>query len=167
MLTFVGMRPDQAVDPIERLRRRTTVTETGCFEWEGSRGRSGYGSIVAGSWTDGTRRSMRTHRLSWEIHFGPIPDGISVLHRCDNPPCWNPEHLFLGTPADNSEDSRLKGRHARAESHGRSPFMWPDIHEIRRRRSQGETLKSIALSHGVSVPSIRAICLGKTWIEEK
>jgi len=74
------------------------------MEWSGSRGRDGYGSIHVGPQT------ILTHRLAWELAHGPIPDGLCVLHHCDNPPCCNPAHLWLGTPADNAADRDAKGR---------------------------------------------------------
>lgn len=57
------------------------------------------------------------HHISWEIHFGPIPDGLKVLHHCDNPPCVRPDHLFVGTQADNMRDMRAKARHSHGEAH--------------------------------------------------
>lgn len=77
----------------------------GCWEWTGSTGRRGYGTFMV----HGER--TRSHRYSWALHFGAIPDGLWVLHRCDNPPCVRPDHLWLGTVLDNNVDSRIKGRH--------------------------------------------------------
>lgn len=76
-----------------------------CIEWGGGRFRSGYGD----AWHDG--RHWRAHRLTWELANGPIPDGLHVLHLCDNPPCVNIDHLRLGTPADNAADKVLRRRH--------------------------------------------------------
>lgn len=79
-----------------------------CWTWSGAKNRRGYGWLHNGSRT--TRKPMRAHRASWEIHFGKIPDGLWVLHRCDNPPCVRPDHLFLGTRTDNMRDCAAKGR---------------------------------------------------------
>ena len=79
----------------------------GCWTWVGNLAAKGYGKIrTAGrgsAW-------LYAHRASWQLHNGPIPNGLCVLHRCDNPPCVNPEHLWLGTWADNNRDMALKGR---------------------------------------------------------
>jgi hypothetical protein len=79
---------------------------TGCLLWLGKVGTDGYGLFKVG----GKRRAA--HRVSYEIHKGPIPPGLWVLHRCDTPACVNPEHLFLGTHADNMRDMVAKGRMA-------------------------------------------------------
>ncbi len=78
-----------------------------CWEWKAARQAEGYGKMF----TTNRCRPERAHRVSWVLHHGPIPDGMFVLHRCDNPPCVNPAHLFLGTNLDNIEDMGRKGRH--------------------------------------------------------
>lgn len=90
----------------EKLR---FVPETGCLIYTGHCDRYGY--IITGSRTDGTRKLRKTHRVAWELAYGPIPSGMAVLHRCDNPPCCNAEHLFLGTQGDNVRDMVAKNRH--------------------------------------------------------
>lgn len=85
-----------------------------CWVWQAHRNRAGYGQF----WFEG--RSQKAHRIVWIITYGEIPDGLCVLHRCDNPPCCNPEHLFLGTKADNTADMDAKGRRRSAygDAHG-------------------------------------------------
>lgn len=72
--------------------------------------RKGYGQITTGSRKDGSRKNIETHRLSWKVFIGDIPEGLRILHKCDVPACFNPEHLFLGTQKDNIQDCILKGR---------------------------------------------------------
>jgi len=86
----------------------TPVTETGCWLWNGHVGKHGYGTYTIGSHPNS--RGVTTHRLSWEIHNGVIPDGMFVLHKCDVRSCVNPDHLFLGTHRDNMDDAKRKGR---------------------------------------------------------
>jgi HNH endonuclease len=80
-------------------------TPDACWEWQRQRNWGGYGRLTLPN-----QRKILAHRLAWELEFGPIPDGLWVLHRCDNPPCCNPAHLFLGTTLDNTRDMDAKGR---------------------------------------------------------
>ena len=90
----------------ERLSKRLLMMPSGCLEWQGARNPKGYGQIGVID----PRGTEYTHRVAWEEANGPIPDGKCVLHRCDNPPCCNAWHLWLGTQTDNLADMRAKGR---------------------------------------------------------
>ena len=94
----------------ERLQRQLTITDTGCHEWRGTLDGDGYGHLKVGG------KTVKAHRLAWTLANGPIPDGLNVLHHCDNPPCCLVAHLFLGTHADNSKDKMAKGRHGHSHN---------------------------------------------------
>lgn len=83
-----------------------------CWLWTGPKVGRGYGK------THWNGKTARAHRVAWEITYGPIADGMCVLHKCDNPACCRPDHLFLGTYADNNRDMKKKGRTARGEQNG-------------------------------------------------
>lgn len=102
-------------------------TENGCWLWIGLKDKDGYGLISI------KRRHKRTHRYSWELHNGPIPTGILVLHHCDIPACVNPSHLFLGTHQDNVKDRVSKDRtaHTCGTKNGNSKLTYEDICLIR------------------------------------
>jgi len=95
----------------ERFWRHVHKTDS-CWLWVGSKNQQGYGNISIGR-VQGKSRCMLAPRLAWKIANGDIPEGLHVLHSCDNPPCVNPEHLWLGTQTDNNRDMRNKGRNPR------------------------------------------------------
>lgn len=94
----------RAVTPlIERFLRRATITPEGCWVWNGSTVKGGYGRTTIGSRTDGTRRKVLVYVAAWESVNGPVPDGLTLDHEgCDNPPCFNPAHLVPKTQRDNT-----------------------------------------------------------------
>lgn len=129
-----------------------------CWLWTGARFDSGYGSFSI------KRKGCRAHRVSWELSFGPIPDGKLVLHRCDNPPCVNPSHLFLGTGADNSADMVQKNRHLYGERNHNAKLTEAFVLEIRRDYASGATtFRDLAKHYGVHESIVADAVQGKTW----
>lgn len=116
-----------------------------CWLWiAGKKGRDGYGSC----WFGG--KPSRAHRVSWELTNGPVPDGMVVCHRCDNPPCVNPDHLFLGTLKDNAQDRNRKGRTSRVSrnkgsKHGCCKLSEADIRYLRAFANAGMKHADIAV----------------------
>lgn len=146
--------------------RKVEIVPSGCWEWTGVKlpvsksGRGGYGTIGLGP---GTRDKGYVHRVSYELHKGKIPAGMFVLHRCDNRPCVNPDHLFLGTAKDNALDASSKGRMAAGESNATAKLTASDVDAIRKRLAKGETQSSIASDFGVSQSQISNINRRRAW----
>jgi hypothetical protein len=147
----------------ERFWEKVDVgREDDCWVWKARRDACGYGQILF------QRRGLRAHRLSWELKNGAIPRGMLVCHRCDNPPCVNPAHLFLGTHTDNMRDMRRKGR-------GRTPALeWErhpacklhrcHVEAIRRLDESGVFSRSeIAELFETTSGNIGLIVRGVTW----
>lgn len=132
---------------------------TKCWNWTGGKNWQGYGNYSL------NKTSIGTHRFSWILHFGqPNEDKPHVLHRCDNPPCVNPDHLFVGTNADNIRDRNSKGRMrwVRGEEHPKSKLKNSDIPKIKAlRESGGYGVREIALMFNVSHSLISCITRGK------
>lgn len=108
MWYYLLMQPSDARPVEERFWEKVIKTNT-CWIWTGGKV-AGYGRMWIGSRTDGSRRSIYTHQLSFQLHKGIIPSGMFVLHTCDNPPCVNPEHLYLGDALQNGADMRNRER---------------------------------------------------------
>lgn len=130
-----------------------------CWVWTGAAPGFGYGVMGVGG---GYRRNSGTHRVSWEIHHGPIPDDLHVLHKCDNPPCVRPEHLFLGTQRDNAQDMSAKGR-----AGGSPKLTWDKVEKIRAELAAGVSRFVLAEQYGVTAANIWCIGAGRSWDPEK
>ena len=130
----------------QRLSKHIVFGE--CWEWSGWRLPSGYGTLRLRN--RGQRgKTMLAHRLAYETWVGPIPEGADVLHRCDNPPCIRPEHLFHGTQATNAADMAAKGRGATTHRENRH-LTDDDRREIIRRRDAGEGRAAVARAFSVT-----------------
>lgn len=126
---------------------------SGCWEWTGSRERRGHGKTqIAG-------KDVRVHRAVYEALVGPIPEGMLVCHHCDNPPCFNPAHLFLGTPLDNSQDRVKKGRTTRRLDSEQVAYVRENYVPGVSRWSRGNKME-LAEKFGVSPSTIYAAVNG-------
>lgn len=131
--------------------------DTPCWLFLGALDRKGYGVVMVGA------RRLLAHRWFYERANGPIPDGLCVLHRCDVPACVNSDHLFLGTPADNSADMVAKGRSNRGEARPQAKLTEADVRAIRAACRAGEPVAHVATRHGVSESLVRGVVSRRRW----
>lgn len=127
-----------------------------CWIWTGQ-APNGYGRI------DRSTGSYSSHRVSWELHFGRVPEGMHVLHKCDNPLCVNPEHLFLGSQVDNNTDKISKSRQAKGEDFPHAKLTEEKVREIREMTKQGYSQVELAQIHKIDNSRICAIVNGNSW----
>lgn len=148
-----------------------------CWLWTASRRHKGYGAFVWAS-SSGQIVQGRAHRFSWIIHNGEIPDGLCVLHKCDNPLCVNPAHLFLGSKAENNADMVAKGRHVkggsklkslgllgryeRGENHHAAKLNHDLVRKIRKEKAFLSYSK-LSAKYGISVGPLHRIVTRKAW----
>ena len=102
--------PTKPMNPKDRIQRASVLTGDGCWEWSLQRDRVGYGRLKVQLGSRAAFRFTSAHRYAYEVYVGPIPQGMNILHKCDNRACCNPEHLFVGTQGDNMRDMHAKGR---------------------------------------------------------
>ena len=160
-------------DPLGQFRERppkgSTLKETfawyrpgqpptdSCWDWEGNTDAYGYGALGR----DG--RVLKAHRVSYELHVGPIPTGAQLLHSCDRPICVNPNHLRPGNARANTDDALERDRVRKGERHGQSKLTKQDVREMRQKRAQGRTIKSLSEEYGISYGGARDAISGKNW----
>ncbi|MBV8666706.1 MAG: HNH endonuclease [Burkholderiaceae bacterium] len=148
-------------DPLIRFWRHVKKEPSGCWQWVGAKKPTGYGNFYMNS------RYMGAHCASYLLFSGEIQEGKFVCHKCDNPSCVNPEHLFLGSPKENMRDMMSKGRAIGIaqgeEAHPESKLTAKNVVEIRQLRAGGETLKNIGARFGITESNVHYIVTGKTW----
>jgi hypothetical protein len=147
-----------------------------CWEWTGSRQSNGYGVL----YPNGKKQPREVaHRVAYKMEVGPIPEGHVVCHRCDNPPCVRPSHLFVGTQKDNIQDCKAKGRMNPYKRHGeknpRARLTREQVAEIRKlyvigrykpnQKNAPYTSKKLAKMFGVAASTIRLVTCGRNWAE--
>lgn len=154
--------PPPSAKEIKHFWDRVQKTEY-CWEWSGCKYSDGYGQIKIGG------KKSRTHRVSWILHFNTLPSNLHVLHKCDNPICVNPDHLFLGTQGDNMDDKTRKGRASGGSLKGETnkgggKLSSDEVQEIRRRYDRGKVKQSdLAIQFQISQVMVSRIILGKSW----
>ena len=134
--------------PLEEKFWKSVKKTDACWLWQRTLNNGGYGMMRYGQAT------LFAHRLSYELHYGPIPEGLCTLHRCDVRNCIRPDHLFLGTQTDNNADKVAKGRQLKGESHGGCKLTDAQVLEIRRLSAEG--LKGITIAAQFSITPTQA-----------
>jgi hypothetical protein len=145
---------------ISEHMKNYNISLNGCWIFCGNKDKDGYGIF-----THGRGKQLRAHRASYEFHKKQDATGKLVCHSCDNPSCINPDHLFLGSPKDNTQDMIKKGRKASCQGseHPFAKLNEVDILFIKQERSFGKKLKDIANDYGITFQTVSDICRGKTW----
>ena len=145
---------------IEEKLKRYVIGNCNCWNWIGSKDRDGYG--VFGHHRN---KQIKAHRASYAFYVGEIPNGMMVCHSCDNPSCINPQHLFVGTAKDNTQDMIKKQRRPilSGENHPNAKITDHQAHEIKQLRKQNVPLTSIANQYGISFQTVSSIAKGTTW----
>jgi len=141
----------------DRFEDKIFYSPCGCWFWVGAMDKDGYGLIRSSS------KLLKAHRVSWELNIGLIPDGMQVLHQCDNPLCVSPHHLFLGTHDDNMTDRQMKGRQVKGSSHPRAKLDSVSISIIKEAYQAGFSQVRIAKYFGVHGSMASRIVGGKSW----
>jgi len=143
----------------KRILAFIIISDNECWEWQGAKHKQGYGNFGY------KRKTMLAHRVSWILFRGKLDPDILVCHKCDNPSCINPKHLFLGTDKDNTIDAAKKGRmgNARGEKNYNSKLNESIIKEIRKMRFDGISHNKIAKRYLISESTVKDISSRRTW----
>ncbi len=126
-----------------------------CWTWTGKTNAGGYGFVF----------NLLMHRVAYELTNGPIPEGLDILHSCDNPPCCNPAHLRPGTQRDNTQDMVERDRYISGEAHPGAKLTWQDTEAIRAAYASGIPQTTIAKQYGVVQGTISRITRGAGWVK--
>jgi hypothetical protein len=148
----------------EKFRQKYSAIDNGCWRWNGALDKDGYGDFWYIIGKD-IRRNFAAHRASWELFKYEIPEGLSVLHKCDNPWCVNPEHLFLGTQLDNIRDRDSKNRWTPryGEINPMSKLKSFQVSEIKRLLSIGKRNLDVARKFNISPQTVCGIKKNRSW----
>ena len=147
------------IDLKERLEANVTVdSDTGCWNWVLYKDRQGYGKI---QWRGAHRNA---HRLSFEVYNGSITEEELVRHTCDNPSCINPAHLLKGTPQENADDMKQRGRSLTGGKHPQATITWDTVRAIRS-EAEDTYLKDIASKYSLSISQTHRIRRNQSWVE--
>lgn len=147
------------MDMMQKLRDRVKVDENGCWIWQGFKDKRGYGFTRLGN----DRKTKSAHRFSYKTFRGEIPEGLCVCHRCDNPSCINPDHFFLGTHKQNSQDAAQKNRMTHGVRVNTAKLSEQQVLEITRRYAAGERTMVLVSEFGVSKHAIRRVLNKGNW----
>lgn len=151
---------------LQRFWKKVNKTDS-CWLWTGTKTFGGYGRIRRSKGPNDDRRGklMMATRFIYEQMNGPVSKNLFILHRCDNPPCVRPDHLFAGTKKENRQDSILKGRAAvlRGENNPRAKLNMDQVLAIRSAVRSGEAQKDIAPRYGISSSQVSKIVIGTSW----
>lgn len=151
---------NEAIPMIDRFWAKVQKTD-GCWEWTNAKNPKGYGVFCVDKKTNNNEQA---HRVSYRLHYGEIPDLLKVLHRCDNPSCVRPDHLFLGTDGDNMRDKVAKDRQHKGEKSPISKLTNAQVIEIRKRHAVGDISQSqLAREYGICHQTMGSLINGETW----
>lgn len=164
-----GVTYDEKV--INRFWSKVAITKNSddCWEWQGSKARGGYGNFFVGNGV--SQKFEKASRVAYRLTYGDFPMQMYVMHKCDNPPCCNPNHLCLGTPLDNARDREAKNRGGnrrtpdnKGEKHGMHKLTLNQVRGIRAKYSEKNiTQEQLAKQYNVARSAISFVVNGKRW----